>query len=260
MLACGGISQTINLWDLDSGLCVQKLPGAEQEAVYVQELPGTEQEVLCTMSIAFSPDGRFMTSSHSDRHVRLLDLATKSTKHMMSGTGEIAFSDDNRLLAGASCEETPEVWDTETGSSVWKLTYDDKRMASLAFVGYLLAIAFEGDGAIVEMWDVAKGICIYTLEECGYSSIHSVVALGHGRQVALASYTDDSKIWDGDGTSIRALDHSDMTRSLASSPKLRLLASGSIDGTVKVWDLTWRFSLPPAKGHAHYSTFLMSLG
>ena len=78
----------------------------------IREIKDHDGEVL---SVAYSPDGRYLASGGTDRTVRIRDDSDGSTVRVFGdGVGEIrglAFSPDGRYLAATSGDRTVRVWD-----------------------------------------------------------------------------------------------------------------------------------------------------
>jgi WD40 repeat protein len=120
MLASGSYDHTVKIWDVNSGNEIRTFAGQKMEGV-------TEQ----VRAISLSPDGKLLASSEvgytqsgNEFHyvysrVKLWDLKTgleirtiNEPKLEISG---VAFSPDNRFLAGAGPEGIIKLWNVATG-------------------------------------------------------------------------------------------------------------------------------------------------
>src|SRR5262249_19121257 len=110
--------------------------------------------------LAFSPDGRWLVSTHGDGAVLVWDmverrLAANFNEH--SGqVGAVAFAPDGKRVASASEDRTVIVWDATTGRKEMTLAGHDARVALVAFApgGDWLASA-DWDGKVI-IWDLAQ--------------------------------------------------------------------------------------------------------
>jgi RNA polymerase sigma factor (sigma-70 family) len=89
------------------------------------------------------------------------------------------------------------------------------------------------DGAQVRAWDVATGKERQTGLEGAWNE-HQIAISPDGRTLALASSLRETATG---GERIRLTGHADSVCGVAFSPDGRTLASGSMDGTVRLWDL-----------------------
>jgi len=207
-------------------------------------------------SVAFSPDGRLLTSA-ADQTVKLWDVETGQEVRTLSGHTDrvwsVAFSPDGRLLASASGDHTVKLWDVETGQEVRTLRGHNGRVLSVAFSpdGRLLASA-SGDHT-VKLWDVETGQEVRTLR--GHNGgVESVAFSPDGRLLASASSDQTVKLWDVEtGQAVRTLrGHTFWVESVAFSPDGRLLASASSDQTVKLWDVATGQAVRTLRGHTSW--------
>ena len=215
MVASGGKDTQIRVWntkDSENNLPQYTLKG--------QTNP--------TERLVFSTDGKTLASScwnHNRRitEIRLWDLTTESiratAKHKNS-VSVIVFSPDDSILATASSDRAVHLWDTVDAIKIATLK-DQKRVESLRFThdNKILAIG-KWDGSIL-LWDIRhdfKVPILYTLS----SVLNGIIDSIPGEKDVIPEL-------EGHRLAISALEF---------SQDGNILASGSRDGTILLWD--WR--------------------
>jgi WD40 repeat protein len=189
--------------------------------------------------VAYSPDGKTLASGNVDKRVRLWDVTTGKEKAILKGhTGSVisvAWSPCGKMLASGSGDQTVKLWDVVTGKEKATLKGHEWSVDSIAYSpdGKKLASA-SGDDS-VKLWDVATGKAKATLK---HTDLWSVSWSPDGKTLASAS-ANDVTLWDVATGKPKATlkGHVHPVNTVAYSPDGDSLASGSLDKTVRLWDV-----------------------
>ena len=228
ILATGSWKGELNLWDAASGT---------HKAEFLGHLSNIS-------SLTFSPDGKTLASGGDDK-LYLWDIASGTRKLSITGHTDgiysIAFSPDSKTLASGSWEQIL-LWNTTTSTHEATLFVGDwTTNASLAFSPDGNTLASEGSPGI-HLWDVSSRTHRATIRAdgqaiSGYVRYRSIAFSPDGRFLARNT-SNGALLWYAGRTYKTALTgHTDDGTSIAFSYDSRTLASGSVDNTVRLWDV-----------------------
>ncbi|MCA1992267.1 MAG: hypothetical protein LDL41_09530, partial [Coleofasciculus sp. S288] len=250
-LASGGEDCTIRLWDVATGDC---------RCVWQAHLHRVR-------SVAFSPDGQLLASSSYDQTIKLWDIKTQKYLKTLRGHRQavtaIAFSPDGQQLASSSFDRTVKLWDVQTGEYLKAFLGHTSRVWTVAYHPNGQQMASGGDDHATKLWNIKTGRCTKTFK--GHTNAVLSLALSADCRYLASGHEDQTvRLWDiQSGAIVQTLrEHTNRVWSVAFQPATpqpplvsgarRVLASGSADYTIKLWDLTLGNCLQTLHGHASW--------
>ena len=234
----GGITSehgTVRLWDVDNGQIKDTLP----------------EHTIWVRSVAFSPDGATLASSHMDNTMRLWDVTSGRIKIKNTLTlpgyivwsGSVAFSPDGATFASGHGDGAVRLWEVASSRAEFILLQEHQEaVLSVIFSPDGAALASGGFDGTVRLWDADSGQLKTTLK--GHNGPVSSMAYSlDGATLASGSNDDTIRLWDVDSGQLKGTfeghmdDTEDWITSVAYSPDGTTLAGGGSDGTIMLWDV-----------------------
>ena len=263
ILAAAHWNRTVCLWDVNS-----ELP--TKPRFTFPSHPGP------IYAVAISPNNRMIASGGADKVnrgqiepnglIKMWDLQTKESLPILpynSPVSTLAFSPDSRWIAGGSGDGTIAVWDAGTAEliyefkahkeSVWKVDFSPDSK-------WLLSVSLDGTGLLKNL--VPPSQKPVPLDENGTSPIYAASFSpdeeDSGYTFATGSGDKRIRLWKIHHTNNNGAlspenffleGHNDSVWILAFSKDGQNLASGSLDGTVRLWDINFRRERLKLTGH-----------
>ena len=141
LLAAGDASDgrgTVRVWD------VQK-----QQAIAT-----LEDDLVVVRSVTFSPDKRYLASSHYNGEVKVWDVSTwEFLRTMPAGNYDIAFSPDGKMIAGTG-NGYVNLWWVEDGTKVAQVPGPTDWMHPVDFSHDGTSLAVGAEDGIVRIWRI----------------------------------------------------------------------------------------------------------
>jgi WD40 repeat protein len=212
-------------------------------------------------SVAFSPDGRMLAAGSIVRKIGLWNAATGTLSKVLVGhedrVSSVAFSPDGKFLASGSLDKTICLWNTTTGKPFLSLFGHKDAVNSVAFSPDGHVLASGGNDGTVGVWDIRTGKAIrppHVLKcpvRCvSFSPNGKEVAIGMRGRGWAPNQPCDLVLWDVENGQERNRipGPRGSVEAVCFSPDGRLLAAGTTDPAVRVWELATHraFRLPGA--------------
>lgn len=196
-------------------------------------------------ALAFTPDGKTLSSAGYDRIIRLWTIGAETSKPARELRDHsdtvyaLSIHPSGKLLASASADRSVKVWNIETGQRLY--TIGDN-------TDWVYAVAWSPDGSRLAAAGVDKSLRVWkadaaggTLEQSAFAHAGAIVKLayaGDGKTLVTAGEDRLVKIWDAASLREKAtfVAQPDATLALAIRPDGKQIAVGRYDGKLILLD------------------------
>ncbi|NJM49041.1 MAG: hypothetical protein HC860_25125 [Alkalinema sp. RU_4_3] len=237
-IASGGFTGEVMIWDIDTGRCLHDFLMSNS----------------WIHALEFSCQGYLASSSSSDATVRIWDSQTGECLRAIRLPPDayalgLAFHPQGQYFVTAGNDDRLRWWDTATGECLRVVNADHGGHAwCVAFrpQGHLFASIGNKDST-VKFWDAETGECLKTLKHS--AGVNGSIAfnydgslLASGRGDCLISLVDVVtgnclRILEGHTSAVTSVNFRPVTPSNDATAQRQILASGSYDETIRLWDV-----------------------
>ena len=227
MIATASYDDTARVWEVATG----------RELLVLDGYGHSHAE----MGIVIGPNGSTIATGSRDGKIRLWDSATGEQKRVLETSHRpewVHFSHEGRAVVTGS-EEVSQTWDLETGSEIKQF----KRRN-----GSILSVILSSDGSTTAFEDTHNNVHVWSASSVGRTLVQQDSATRmerfwiseEGRYVAATLEDGAAELWDTSAGGVEGVlleGHSSRINVVAFGVARNLLATGSEDGTARLWDL-----------------------
>ncbi|MCL1475557.1 serine/threonine protein kinase [Argonema antarcticum A004/B2] len=243
----------------------------------IRTLTGNSGLYGCINSVAISPNGEIIASCSDDKNIKLWNINTGEVISTLYGhtnfVKSVAFSPDGTILATGSDDRTIKLWNVSTSEEICTLLGHDHAVKSVTFHPDGQILASGSWDKTIKLWDIQTRelLCILTGHQLQVNSVAFSQSDLTGETpvlLATASFDRTVRVWDcqnltpspslrrGEGLGVgfplryNLIGHLWPVFASAFHPQGKILATGSDDKTVKLWDLKTGQEIRTLSGHS----------
>ncbi|MEA5605463.1 serine/threonine-protein kinase [Nostoc sp. UHCC 0252] len=242
-LASGSDDKNIKLWDLNTQKVLANLSGHSQ----------------AVKSVSFSPDGQILATASDDKTIKLWQVETLKEICTLLGHSHavksVAFSPDGQILASGSWDKTIKLWDINTGRELITITGHQLQVSSVAFSpdGKLLASA--SYDRTIRLWQIPRRGRGAGSREQGDMNSAELKDYPQGAEAIPLFPLPPAPLPLVENRPCYSLlstlsGHAWAVLTVAFSPNGKILATGSDDNTIKLWEVNTGQLICTLVGHS----------
>lgn len=191
-------------------------------------------------ALSYSPDGQMLACAGADRSIIVVKVADGSEVIRIEDHADwvmdVNWSPNGQRLVSSSRDKTCKVFESATGNPVITFSGHGEPVYSAAFLADSTTVVSGGSDRRLRVWNLADAKEIRAITGFGGDIFRIQILPGD----LILSASGDRAVHEhkaADGAELRKMEgHSDWVYTLSASLSRKLIASGSYDGEIRVWN------------------------
>ncbi len=223
-----GANFAIRLWDTETGRVTKDFRTGNHQAT----------------SIVYHPQEEVVFTGGKDRTVRAWDLAKASTSMVLKGHNSavtaLLSGPEGKILFSGDSSGTVIVWDTGEGKKLTKFSAHSGPVTAMTLHPDGKHLVTGGRDRNIKVWDWGTGKVVNAFS--GHTGTINTLKFPDDPALLYSGSSDGSvKIWKWDDTEKpiqdTLFDHKRSVTNIALHPNNKWMITGSLDETIKIWNL-----------------------
>ncbi|MEH2175803.1 serine/threonine-protein kinase [Nostoc sp.] len=242
-LASASDDKNIKLWDLNTKKVLASLSGHSQ----------------AVKSVAFSPNGQILATASDDKTIKLWQVETLEQICTLLGHSQavksVAFSPDGQILASGSWDKTIKLWDVNTGREICTIAGHQLKVNSVAFSPQGQFLASASYDRTIRLWQIPTRDRGAGSRQQGDMNSAKLKNYPQGAEDIAPFPLPSAPLPPVENRPCYSLlstlsGHAWAVLTVAFSPDGQILATGSDDNTIKLWEVNTGQLICTLVGHS----------
>ncbi len=191
-------------------------------------------------ALSFSPDGQMLACAGADRSIVVVKVADGAEVVRIEDHADwvmdVNWSANGQRLVSSSRDKTCKVFESATGNPVITFSGHGEPVYSAAFLADSTTVVSGGSDRRLRVWNSADAKEVRAIGGFGGDIFRIQIIPGD----LILSASGDRAVHEhkaADGAELRKMEgHNDWVYTLSANPGRKLIASGSYDGEIRVWN------------------------